>query len=92
MTINNEAPCAASWDMATAYRPNSRSISQPSSPAAVSGRTDVRVGAGLAAPPIVGAGAAAGEAEGALACEAACAKFEKKPPACEPGKAATATP
>src|SRR5258705_5597178 len=68
------------------YRPNSRSISQPSSPAPDSGRTEVRVGAGLPA-------ALAGEAAftGALACETACTRFEKKP-ACKPGKPATGTP
>jgi hypothetical protein len=76
------------------YRPNSRSISQPSNPAAASGRTDVRVGAGLVAPlTACGAdGAAAWGAEGALTCDAACAKFENKPPAWDPGKAATGTP
>src|SRR5260370_41991208 len=70
----------------TSYRPNSRSISQPSSPAAGWGRTEVRVGAGLPA-------ALAGEAAftGALACETACTRFEKKP-ACKPGKPATGTP
>jgi hypothetical protein len=70
------------------YRPNSRSISQPSNPAAASGRADVRVGAGLPAA-LAGKGALI---VGELACEAACARFEKKPPACEPGNAATATP
>ena len=69
------------------YRPNSRSISQPSSPLAASGRTDVRVGAGLPA-----ALAGKGALTGVLACEAACTKFEKKPPCCEPGNAATGTP
>ena len=73
---------------ANAYRPNSRSISQPSSPLAASGRTDVRVGAGLPAA-LAGVGVLAG---GVLACEAACMKFEKKPPACKPGKLATGTP
>ena len=71
----------------SAYRPNSRSISQPSSPAAGSGRTEVRVGAGLPA-----ALAGEGAFTGVLACEAACTKFEKKPPACKPGKLATGTP
>jgi hypothetical protein len=70
-----------------AYRPNSRSISQPSSPRAASGRTEVRVGAGL---PAVLAGE--GAFTGVLACEAACMKLEKKPPACKPGNAATGTP
>src|SRR4051794_16326466 len=52
------------------YRPNSLSISQPSSPAAASGRTDeVRVGAGLATP-FAGSGAAGADAEGVLTCEA----------------------
>jgi hypothetical protein len=70
------------------YRPNSRSTSQPSNPLAASGRTDVRVGGGRTAPPAdVGAGAA-----GALTCEDACTMFEKKPAACEVGKAATGTP
>src|SRR5258708_30260450 len=68
------------------YRPNSRSISQPSSPAAGSGRTEVRVGAGLPA-------ALAGDAAftGALACDTACTQFQKQP-ACKPGKPATGTP
>src|SRR5882672_1571498 len=73
------------------YRPNSRSISQPSNPAAVSGRADGRVGTGLAALP-TGCGAAAVGAEGALTCDAVCIRFEKKPPACEFGRAATGTP
>ena len=73
---------------ANAYRPNSRSISQPSRPAPASGRTEVRVGAGLPAA-LAGVGVLAG---GVLACEAACIKFEKKPPACKPGKLATGTP
>ena len=71
----------------SAYLPNSRSISQPSSPAAGSGRTEVRVGAGLPA-----ALAGGGAFTGVLACEAACTKFEKKPLVCKPGNAATATP
>src|SRR6202035_58233 len=77
------------------YRPNSRSISQPSRPAPASGRTAVRVGAARLVP-LAGNGAsgadAVGAAEGALTCEATCASFEKKPPACEFGKAATGTP
>src|SRR5258708_35879257 len=90
MTTNNDQARSAPLF----YRPNSRSISQPSNPAAASGRTDVRVGAGLAAPLTACgvAGVAAAGAEGALTCEAACARFEKKPPACEVGKEATATP
>jgi hypothetical protein len=72
---------------ANAYRPNSRSISQPSRPAPASGRTEVRVGAGLPA-----ALAGEGAFTGVLACEAACTRFEKKPPACTPGKLATGTP
>src|SRR6266700_6861034 len=64
------------------YRPNSRSISQPSNPAATSGRADVRGATGLAALP-AGGGAAAVGAEGALTCEAVCIRFEKEPLACE---------
>jgi len=69
------------------YRPNSRSISQPSRPLAASGRIDVRVGAGLPA-----ALAGEGALTGVLACEAAWTRFENKPPCCEPGNAATGTP
>src|SRR5258705_12740803 len=72
---------------ANAYRPNSRSVSQPSRPAPASGRTEVRVGAGLPA-----ALAGEGAFTGVLACEAACTRFEKKPPVCKPGKLATGTP
>ena len=32
------------------------------------------------------------DVEGALTCEAVCIRFEKRPPACEFGSAATATP
>lgn len=70
-----------------AYRPNSRSISQPSSPAAGSGRTEVRVGAGL--PTVLAGG---GALTGMVPCETVCTKFEKKPPACKPGRLATGTP
>src|ERR1700737_4603998 len=83
MTTNNDQARSAPLF----YRPNSRSISQPSNPAAASGRTDVRVGVDLPA-----ALAGEGALTGALACEAACTKFEKKPPACEPGNVATGTP
>ena len=72
---------------ANAYRPNSRSTSQPSRPGAASGRTEVRAGAGLPA-----ALAGEGAFTGVLACEAACTKFEKKPPACKPDKPAIGTP
>jgi hypothetical protein len=75
--------------------PNSRSISQPSRPAAASGRADVRVGAGrLVALTGNGTGGAdaVGAAEGALTCEATCARFEKKPACCEFGRLATGTP
>lgn len=72
------------------YRPNSRSISQLSNPAGASGRAEVRVGAGLAAP--LAACAAAVGAEGALTCEAVCIRLENTPPACEFGSAATGTP
>src|SRR6266567_6008822 len=68
------------------YRPNSRSISQPSNAAAASGRADVRGGTGLAALP-TDCGAVG--AEGALTCEAGCIRFEKEPLACEFGRAAT---
>src|SRR5260221_8385072 len=73
------------------YRPNSRSISQPSNPVAASGRTEVRVGAGLAAP-LAACGAVAVGGEGALTCEAVCTRFENKPLDCEFGSAATGTP
>ena len=79
---------AAECARAKTYRPNSRSISQPSNPLAASGRTDVRVGAGRPAA-LAGCGALTA---GALDGEAAWAMVEKKPPACEPGNAATATP
>jgi hypothetical protein len=74
------------------YLPNSRSISQPSSPAAASGRAAPRV---VVARPAAGAGASdagVGEAEATPACGVTCATFENKPPACEPGSAATGTP
>ena len=73
----------------SAYRPNNRSISQPSSPLAASGRTEARVGAGRAATVAGGCGELAAAT---LVCGVACARFENKPPACEAGKAATGTP
>src|ERR1700730_14005460 len=78
-----------------AYRPNSRSTSQPSSPAAACGRAEVRVGPGRFAPAEATGESAPGEgaagAEGGLTCDAACIRFEK-PLYCEFGNAATGTP
>src|SRR5258708_40310110 len=77
------------------YRPNSRSTSQPSSPAAACGRAEVRVGAGRFATAEATGESAPGEgaagAEGGLTCDAACIRFEK-PLYCEFGKAATGAP
>ena len=75
------------------YRPNSRCISQPSSPAAASGRTDVRVGAGRPATPVVDICIGIGVgAEGGLTCEEACTRFENVPAGCEFGSGAGVTP
>src|SRR3954463_12743541 len=70
------------------WRPNSRSVSQPSKPDAASGRAaEVRVGTGL--PTVLeGAGAPAG----GVACEAACIRLEKKPRPCEFGRPVSGTP
>src|ERR1700731_2049498 len=66
------------------YRPNTRSISQPSSPAAASGRTDVRVGAGRPTVPLADIGIGV-DAEGGETCEDACTMFEYTPAGCEFG-------
>src|SRR5436309_10542150 len=78
------------------YLPNNRSTSQPSSPAAASGRADgldggaeLRAGGGRYEPPD---GTGADEPGAALACDAVWNIFVRKPPRCEFGKAATATP
>src|SRR5579859_954927 len=69
---------------ANLYRPNSRSISQPSSPPAASGRTEARGGAGRPAT--------AAEVAAATLVGDACMIFASKPPAGEPGSATTGTP
>jgi hypothetical protein len=80
----------------TAYLPNNRSTSQPSNPAAASGRADglgggadVRAGGGRYPPPC-GAGADGWGA--ALTCDAVWNRFDMKPPRCEFGRLATGTP
>ena len=77
------------------YRPNSRSTSQPSNPAAASGRAfglgggaEVRAGGGRYEPPEE---AGTDEFGAALTCEV-WNRFEMKPPRCELGNAATGTP
>jgi hypothetical protein len=81
---------------AKTYRPNSRSISQPSNPAAASGCTELRVGAARFGPPTgngtAGAAARADGAEGAVICEATCARLPKGPDPCEFGSDTTGTP
>src|SRR4029079_19730660 len=79
---------------ACAYLPNSRSTSQPSSPAADSGRADglgggaeVRVGGGRYEPPD-----GAGLIGAALDFAAVWSRFDMKPPRCVFGKPATGTP
>ena len=71
------------------YRPNSRWISQPSSPAAASGRAEVRVGAALPVVPLIAVGIGA---EGGLTCEEACTRFENIPGGCEFGSGTGVTP
>src|SRR5205085_4610229 len=62
------------------YRPNSRSISQPSNPAAACGRTEPRAGGGRFGPPAgSGTGGAGACADGALTCEATCARLPNGP-------------
>lgn len=73
------------------YRPNSRSISQPSSPAAASGRTEVRVGAGRPATPLADIGIGVG-AEDEVTCEEACTMFGNNPAGCEFGSGTGVTP
>ena len=68
------------------YRPNSRSISQPSRPLAASGRTGARAGAGR--PALL----AGNEVLAPGDCEDTCVMLEKKPPACESGNGTGATP
>lgn len=85
------------------YRPNSRSTSQPSSPAAGSGRADgfgggaearAGVGGGRYWPPggIGASGAGACGPGCALTCEAVWNMFDSKPPRCEVDRTATGTP
>ena len=64
-------------------------MSQPSSPAAASGRADVRVGAGRPATPVVDVGIGA---EGEETCEEACTMFGNKPAGCEFGSGTGVTP
>src|SRR6266545_4543694 len=87
---------APSGLLAPSYLPNSRSTSQPSSPAAASGRADglgggaeVRAGAGRYEPAD---GTGADGCGAALTCDAVWNRFDMKPPRCEFGKPATATP
>ena len=82
--------------MISDYRPNSRSTSQPSSPAAASGRADglgggaeVLAGGGRYPPPC---GTGADGLGAALACDAVWNRFDMKPPRCEFGRLATGTP
>ena len=79
------------------YRPNNLCISQPSRPAAASGRTEVRVGAGRLATPVVdiGIGADIGggaEGEGEGVCEEACTMLGNNPADCEFGSGTGAMP